>query len=233
MIQGILFDKDGTLLDFNKTWLTPYLDAADYLAASVGRPELAEEMMRDGGYIAETQGWVADSLLASGSNQQVIDFWSSKLGITVEGERLTEVRQIFARAKDHFALVLDDMPGFLQEMKDRGIKLGVATMDDERNARGMLDHLGLSEYFDFVCGADSGYGVKPEPGMVLGFCEQCGLTPEEVMMVGDSPRDVNMGTNAGAGMTVGVLTGAHQREELSRHAQYVLDIKILTKPKVI
>ena len=63
-IKGILFDKDGTLLDFNRSWLAPYLQASEYLANSVGQPELAAQLMEKGGYIAQTDSWISDSLLA-------------------------------------------------------------------------------------------------------------------------------------------------------------------------
>ncbi|NKB76354.1 MAG: HAD-IA family hydrolase [Gammaproteobacteria bacterium] len=223
MIKGILFDKDGTLLDFNRSWLAPYLQASEYLASSIGRPELASELMAKGGYIAESNSWIQDSLLASGSNRQILDFWSKEIGQPLEGERLDMVYAIFAHASNAYVPVLEDLGGFLQQLRDRGIKLGLATMDDESNAYGMLDKLSLGGLFDFVCGANSGYGVKPEPGMIMAFCDQCQLTATEVMMVGDSPRDLVMGKNAGAALSVGVLTGAHDRVQLEGFGDLVLN----------
>ena len=221
-VKGILFDKDGTLIDFNRSWLAPYLKATSYLAQSVGRPELADTLMANGGYLKETQSWVPDSLLASGSNQQILDAWSLQIGEPIQGERLETIYAIFSLASDSYVAVIDDMNSFLQSLKRRGIKLGVATMDDVSNAHEMINKLSLSGIFDFVCGANSGFGVKPEPGMVHGFCAQCGLDPNEIMMVGDSPRDLNMGKNAGVKMSVGVLTGAHSEEELRQYGDAVI-----------
>ena len=96
-------------------------------------------------------------------------------------------------------------------------------MDDEQSAIGTLQGLGCSDQVDFVCGADSGHGEKPDPGMVLAFCEHCGLNSENVMMVGDSPRDLQMGRNAGVGLSVGVLTGTSGREALAPYADHVLN----------
>ena len=89
MIRGILFDKDGTLLDFNRTWLDAYFEASDYLAHSVDRPELAQTLLVNGGYIPETGGWVRDSLLASGSNDQIMTYWGEQLGRPLDDEQLT------------------------------------------------------------------------------------------------------------------------------------------------
>ncbi|NKB64412.1 MAG: HAD-IA family hydrolase [Gammaproteobacteria bacterium] len=223
MIKGILFDKDGTLLDFNRSWLAPYLKASEYLADSVGRPELASQLMAKGGYIEQTNSWVPDSLLASGSNRQILDFWSREIGQSLEGERLDMTYAIFAHASSSYVPVLNDLGGFLQGLRDKDIKLGIATMDDEANAHGMLEKLDLEGLFDFVCGANSGYGVKPDPGMIMAFCRLCQLKPAEVMMVGDSPRDLVMGKNAGVALSVGVLTGAHDRAQLANYGDLVVD----------
>ena len=99
MIKGILFDKDGTLLDFNATWLTAYIQAANRIAESIGHPELAESLLRSGGYDTVTGQWGADSLLASGSNQQILDFWSGQLGQPLNGPQLSAIRDIFSRAR--------------------------------------------------------------------------------------------------------------------------------------
>ena len=223
MIQGILFDKDGTLLDFNATWLPPYREVSEYLANSVNKPELARDLLSKGGYIEETGGWVRDSLLASGSNQQILDFWSREIGELIEGDRLEQVRKIFAHAGNSYVPAIDSLDSFLLDLKDRGYKLGLATMDDQENAHEMIRRLNLTDTFDFVCGGNSGFGVKPDPGMVNAFCEACEIEKTQVMMVGDSPKDLDMGRNAGVALTVGVLTGAHGRAELVSCGDYVLN----------
>ena len=223
MIKGILFDKDGTLLDFNGTWLEPYFQASRYLADCAGDPALADQLMRNGGYIEKTGGWQCDSLLASGSNEQIYDFWSAEMGGLMTSAQIARIREIFSHAASAYVPAVENTEKLLQSLKAQEIKLGLATMDDELNARGMLRQLHLTDCFDFICGADSGYGVKPEAGMINGFCEVCNLVPEEVLMVGDSPKDLNMGKNAGAALTVGVLTGAHGREELEAIGDVVIE----------
>ena len=223
IIKGILFDKDGTLLDFNGTWLEPYLKASRYLADCAGDPALADRLMRNGGYIEKTGGWQCDSLLASGSNAQIYEFWADEMGGLMTSNQIDRIREIFSHAASSYVPAVENIGELLQSLRDQGIKLGLATMDDESNARGMLSQLNLTDYFDFICGADSGYGVKPEVGMVSGFCEACGLTPAQILMVGDSPKDLNMGKNAGAALSVGVLTGAHSREELQLIGDVVIE----------
>ncbi len=222
-IKGILFDKDGTLLDFNRTWLKPYQQVTQYLAEYMGQPELGDALMRKGGFIPETRGWVSDSLLASGSNEQILELWSRQIGRPIIGEHLEFFKQTFAHAANNYVPALDDLHGFLNGLKRRGIRLGLATMDDEKNARGMLQKLNLNGLFDFVCGADSGHGVKPEPGMIHAFCNTCDLISRQVIMVGDSPKDLTMGRNADVAYSVGVLTGAHDRAGLERYSDYIFE----------
>ena len=223
MIKGILFDKDGTLLDFNATWLVAYIQAATCIAESVGQPQIAESLLRSGGYDIVTGQWIADSLLASGGNQQILDFWSGQLGQPLTGQQLSAISDIFSRAACNPVPAIENLQGFLLKLKDRGLKSGLATMDDERHAFSMIEKLKLANCFDFVCGADSGYGVKPDPGMVEAFCRHCDLTPEQIIMVGDSPKDINMGINAGVALSVGVLTGSNNRRELEIHTDTVLE----------
>lgn len=223
MISGILFDKDGTLLDFNRTWLGPYIETCDYIEGCVGRAGFSQLLMREGGFIAERQVWAADSLLAAGSNEQIFSFWEELAGRSFTEHELRQIRRLFAREDHEYVPAVEGMTGFLQQLRDAGIYLGLATMDDAANAARMIHGLGLEGLFDFVCGADSGFGVKPEPGMVQAFAAHCGISCNDVCMVGDSPRDLNMGRNAGVGISVGVLTGAHGREELERHGDLVLE----------
>ena len=58
--------------------------------------------------------------------------------------------------------------------------------------------------------------------MIHGFCRSCQLDVGEVIMVGDSPRDLSMGRSAGVACCVGVLTGAHGRNDLEKWGDVVL-----------
>ena len=98
----------------------------------------------------------------------------------------------------------------------------MATSDGEAGARGTLARFGVLELMDFVAGYDSGYGHKPEPGMVEGFCAATGLDPASVAVVGDNRHDLEMGRRAGVGLKVGVLTGNSTKDDLTPFADHVL-----------
>lgn len=222
MIRAILFDKDGTLLDFNATWLPRYRAAAQWVAERSGGRFDAARLLALGGYIAAHNTWQADSLLAAGSNAQILASWEALLGREFTAAERQQLASHFAPGTAGYVPVVDPIRPTLEALAGRGLVLGIATMDDEAQAETTAMGLGIRDLFSFVCGADSGHGVKPEPGMLQAFARQAGLRTAEVAMVGDSPRDIHMGINAGAGISIGVLTGAHDAAELSRHTSHVL-----------
>jgi len=60
----------------------------------------------------------------------------------------------------------------------------------------ILQGLG-AQYFQFVVGGDNGFGLKPEPGMLLHIMERLQASPDRTVLVGDSTNDINGGHNAG------------------------------------
>ncbi|MFT5111357.1 MAG: phosphoglycolate phosphatase [Parasphingorhabdus sp.] len=222
-IEGILFDKDGTLIDFNGTWLPAYRESARRLARRCRQPDLEDLLLIEGGWNPTDGNWQAGSLLASGSNREIVDFWSQRCGNITYNEVEEIVFQTFHEHSSREYRTIAKAERRIVELKQQGYQIGMATMDDAVTAHSTVSALNLEEYFDFVCGADSGYGVKPDAGMVIAFCQAVDLKAEQVMMVGDSPHDLNMGRAAGVGLVVGVLSGAHDRAHLEPLADHILN----------
>jgi len=76
--------------------------------------------------------------------------------------------------------------------------------------------------FDFVAGADSGYGTKPNPAVFQAFCAKTGLQADQVCMVGDSIADVELARAGGAGLSVFVETGVAAGDDLASLVDHVL-----------
>ncbi len=222
-VRGILFDKDGTLIDFRATWLAAYRGAAVELAQEAGlAPAFAEQLLARSGYDATSDSFTEASPLLWATNSAIARQWANE-------PELRHVRDAFAIATRHFAdetryppVPVGDLAALFTTLDRRGIALGLATMDTTEKAHGTLATLGLAGRLAFVTGYDGGHGEKPEPGMVLGFCAATGLAPAEVLVVGDTAADLLMARAAGAAMAVAVLTGATPRPILDRHADVVL-----------
>jgi phosphoglycolate phosphatase len=219
-IAGILFDKDGTLLDYDATWSPLNRQAA--LEAAGGDVLAAERLLVATGYDPASRSHKPNSLLVSASNDVIAGSWAALLGAD-PAELTARITGIFEAGSAATAVAVAGMESVLSSLKARGLTLGVATNDSEDSARSSLAPFGVLDHFSFVAGFDSGHGAKPGPGMVAAFCAASGLDPAAVAVVGDSQHDMEMGRNAGAGLLVGVLTGTGGRDDLDSHAHHVLD----------
>ncbi|OWV85006.1 HAD family hydrolase [Rhizobium sp. R693] len=219
-IKGILFDKDGTLLDYDESWLPVNRELARI--ASAGDPELANRLLLACGMDPVTGHIVPDSLLAAGNTRQISE------GLIAAGSKLdvieltTKLDDLFSHAAE-FSVAVTDLSAFFGRLHGRGFRLGVASSDNERSIKQTAQRFGFAPFIDYVAGYDSGFGTKPEPGMVLGFCAATGLDPSEVAVVGDNNHDLHMGRNAKVGVTVAVLTGTGSRESLAAASDYCLN----------
>jgi len=219
-IKGILFDKDGTLLDYDESWLPVNRELARI--AAEGDVELADRLLLACGMDPVTGHIVPDSLLAAGNTRQISE------GLIAAGSKLDVIEltikldELFSHAAE-FSVAVTDLAAFFSRLHSRGFRLGVASSDNERSIRQTALRFGFAPFIDYVAGYDSGFGTKPEPGMVLGFCAATGLDASEVAVVGDNNHDLHMGRNAKAGITVAVLTGTGSRESLAAASDYCLN----------
>jgi phosphoglycolate phosphatase len=218
-IKAILFDKDGTLLDFEATW-GPINQQAGLLA-SKNDAELARHILDRCGVDPASGKTRAESPLAIAAADEIA-VAMIEAGSKLEKTDLVDgLHSLFADAARK-AVPLTDLPKLFSTLKTRGFKLGIASSDSAEAVAATIMALGLETWVDFQCGYDSGFGPKPEPGMIYGFCAALGLQPNEIAMVGDSTHDLGMGKTAGAGLTVGVLTGTGSRESLESLADVLI-----------
>ena len=216
-IDGIVFDKDGTLFDFEATW-TPWASQA-LLTLSKNDRTRAEGLGQAVGFDLTAQKFDPKSIVIAGTPEDIVAEFANLMPEYSE----TEIVQILNKTAENAPMV-ETVPlvPYLSGLAQSGLKLGVATNDAEAPARAHLSAVGAVELFDFIVGSDSGYGGKPAAGQLFGFCEVTGIAPERAAMVGDSLHDLMAGKAAGF-LRVGVLTGLATREELEPHADVVLD----------
>jgi phosphoglycolate phosphatase len=219
-IAAVLFDKDGTLLDFDRSWEPVNRRAALY--AAKGDQALANRLMLACGMDPESGRVVPDSLFAASSTGEIARAMIDH-GALFELSDLTTAldRFFFEGAAD--AVPLTDLVALFTRLKARGLKLGIASSDNEASIRLMAESKGILGLLDYIAGYDSGHGVKPGPGMIHGFAEATGVPAGQVLMVGDNTHDLHMARNAAAGLAVGVLSGTGIREHLEPIADHVID----------
>ncbi len=219
-IRAILFDKDGTLLDYDASW--GYVNRQVALMAARGDPSLADRLLEACGMDPVSGQVFADSVLAAGNTIEIAQ-GLARAGSEVAVEELIEKINVLFLDAAEFGVPVTDLAALLSRLKRRGLKLGIASSDNERSIRRTVALFGLGDHVDFIAGYDSGHGSKPEPGMVLGFCAAIGIGPENVAVVGDNNHDLNMARNARAGLAIGVLTGTGNRQSLHLAADFILE----------
>ena len=214
--DGVLFDKDGTLFDFSATWDVWAGGMINHFAE--GDPAVAGAIAQAVRYDLTERAFFPESPIIAGTNREAAEAVASAL----PGRDVDEI-EIFLMRSSAEAPLAEAVPlaPFLEALAGDGLALGVMTNDTEYGARSHLQSAGVDGHFDFIAGFDSGYGAKPAPGPLLAFAEAMELTPERVVMVGDSTHDLIAGRAAGM-QTVAVLTGVAGASELTPYADAVL-----------
>ncbi len=224
-IRGILLDKDGTLLEFHRTW-RPIADRV--IGAILEELKLPETHRRS---LGEAIGLFPDTIdskgsLSAGTNRDVArDFLRS-----LPQESIPKGMDFPIWSQKLFDEVAADSPfypvagaeGILKRFREAGILVGLSTADSVENATLFLEKSGLRPYFQYI-GADDGIiSPKPAPDYMHAFCRLFGLKPEEVAVVGDTLTDMEFGRNSGAGFIAGVLSGTGTRELLDPYAHKII-----------
>ncbi len=214
-VDGLLFDKDGTLIDFHGTWDVWAAEIIDQLAG--GDPVLKANIAGVIDFDLELGRLLPQSIAIAETNRDI----SQAVADVLPGRHVDEVEQflITSGANAPVVPVLPLMP-FLEGLARRGITLGMLTNDSEFGARAHLRTLGIEAHFDFIAGFDSGFGAKPAPEPLLHYAMIHGLSPERVAMVGDSVHDLMAGRAAGM-QTIGVLTGPAEEHHLAPYADVI------------
>jgi phosphoglycolate phosphatase len=223
-IDLVVFDKDGTLIEFDAMWGGWAAELGENLERDAGIPirDALYQMLdvdpltgrvRAGGTLAATpmarlREQTGDLLIA--------------VGLDGEAAERALVRAWHPPDPVRLAHPLADLGDLFGRLRVSGRRIAVATSDDREPTERTLAALGLTETIDVLVCADDGLPVKPAPDMVLDICSRSGVVPGRTAVIGDSVADVEMGRRAGAGLVIGVLTGVDDADHLGRHADIVI-----------
>lgn len=166
MLKAIIFDMDGVLLDSKQAWFTIFNETLQHFEK---RSVTIEEFEQN--------------LWANNFTPIVKQYFS----VPVE-----KVRGYFDRLYSEFkdkVLVNDDTRSTLKKLKEKGLKLTVATNTHYSYAERILTSTGLIGFFDLIIGIDMVKNGKPEPDMLLKSLDKLKLKKDEAVYVGDASWD--------------------------------------------
>lgn len=192
--KAVILDIDGTLIDSN--------DAHAWAWADVGK---------EFGY--EIPFEKARRLIGMGGDKVLPELTGVEEDDS-EGERITERRGEIFRSR--YLAELRAFPGtrkLLQRMKEDGLKLVVATSASADDLEGLLEASGAADLIEETTSSGDAENSKPDPDIVEAALEETGYPAEQVVMIGDTPYDVEAATRAGVGI-IAVRCGGWGDEEL-------------------
>ena len=222
----IIFDKDGTLVDFDKPWLAwcsrLQTQLANMTASAVNSD--VNNLLIDMGVNLENEkiklGAFAENSFVE-LQRDLIQTYHSSL------ERIINDQYIFpsiiesCREDGDADCLLTDVPQLFSQLKDNGYSIAIATADTDDGVEMFLENAKAD--VDFVlCANTPDFPPKPSKVSAEKLCQHFGVHPDDVVMVGDTPTDMQFGINGNFGLVVGVTTGIGEEADLKQAGAHVV-----------
>jgi len=188
-----LFDVDGTLLD----------SAGDIYGA-------LQEVL-DGHPV----NGLSEALVRRYIGYHLIEFFRHVLPHYSEEEHQELIRRYREAYPARGHRLTRVFPGVRETLARLPGRKGTATTKSTATVRAVLEQFGLLEYIDHPQGTD-GFPAKPEPDVIYAALRGLGARPEDCLLVGDSPADMEAGRRAGVRICA-VRYGYGDPAELARY----------------
>ena len=224
-VKAIIFDKDGTLIDFDAFWV------------SLSRAALGEVLVKRN----QSMDLLEEMLTAFGVHDGVTDV----NGVLCKGTYEEMARIVYDILVKHgetaafeviYPMVIEaynqnfvngevkancaDIRGCLEELKRRGMQLSIVTTDNRVLTLLCLEKLGIVDLFDEIYADDGRFAPKPCPDSAMDLMTKYSLKKDDVVMIGDTMTDVRFARNAG--IRVVGMAKTRQNEEILKDQADVL-----------
>ncbi len=222
MIKVVVFDKDGTLLDYDAFWVPVAREAIGIILKKIGLEEKnAEGFMQAIGAYSGISG-----VLCYGSFAEISDAFNkerSRIAAKLPpiSDELLESAFKTAFSAGDLRPATENIVQVLQALRDSGYKTAVATSDNPELTEMCLKQLGIYGLFDKIYTCDGVLPHKPSKELMDIICRDFAVESGEVAMVGDTLNDVNFAKNGGA-LAIAVAKKQQDEEIVKKYADITL-----------
>ena len=177
MLKGVIFDIDGTLVDSNdahaESWVDTFAEAGYDVPFAAVRPLI---------------GMGADKLLPQ------------TIGVSNEseiGKKLIKHRsELFGKKYLPHLRALKGSRDLVLRVRADSLKAIVATSARDQQLKGLLRAAQVEDLMEEKATASDAKRSKPDPDIVHAAIEESSISPGELVMIGDTPYDVQAATKA-------------------------------------
>ncbi len=184
-IKAIVWDLDGTLIHFK----------IDFMKAR----KLAIHILKENGApetVLSTNKTILENVNAAKKVFHTLNYDDSRVkNITKQiDEEISKVEYEAALQ----ATPVNGIEEVLKFAKQKNVKQAIYTYNSTKNAVFSIKKVELEKYFDAVVGRDEVNNPKPHPEHLFEICKRLGVTPSEVLVIGDTLRDIEGAQNISA-----------------------------------
>jgi len=218
----VLFDKDGTLLRFESVWVKIGHQIIDKFIAHFQIEMPKAQLLKQlglGEHHIEPSG-----ILSSGTTNDIIEVFSKYSEDPHLSEWTRQQMDILAHKYEDDLEMIEGTDIVLKHLKAQGYLLAIVTADDYVSTDNFLRKFDIRGYFDIILTSDRTPVQKPDKMILQVIFDQYDVQSSEIIMVGDTPIDMQLGKNAKLGLTIGVLSGTSKHEHLKDADLIIQDV---------
>ena len=224
MIEALVFDKDGTLIQLGHAWDKPSIDVTDYLLSETSLSDLEKTVFRSKMGI-QGEAILPNSIFAVASLGEQAQIFAQV--VPRSADEIEDILMEFYLShlqKNPAAMQLNPyVEEVLQEAQDQ-YRLALVTNDSLPLTRAILQGLGILDYFDFIGCADE-FGPKPNPAALQAYSQRSEIPLDKMVYIGDSAVDMAYGKHTAA--AIAYLDQEDHQSFLSEGDYFISDFRDL------
>lgn len=178
-IEGVVFDMDGLLLDTEKIVQRTWTD----VGTAFGYPDMGEQIYHTLGFNRARRKEYFRSVYG--------EDWPDEAIVNATVKRFTEI------VETEGVPVKKGAHELMEVLRNKGIKIGLATSSSEEHAKAELQQAGLWEFFDGCIFGGMVTHSKPHPEVYQRACAAIGVEPSHALALEDAPSGIQSAYNAG------------------------------------